>query len=242
MKRKILVLVILCGLLLGGALVTAKEYKVEVVQLGSTDLYINLAKAVADETKNTFTIEVAPRARAFYLIENNQVDIMLPFTDIQSPKKQNDLKFDNSIILFKICYVLYTNKNKNITADELKNSNPKNYKIETDTANAGLFEFNAASSSSVEASLTKVDNGSIDGFIFAQPTGDVALKKLGLKNIKRQPYSYYNTNFAIQKGAKGSELDKIINDGIAKLKANGKFDAILGSLIKAGSAYIEWQT
>jgi polar amino acid transport system substrate-binding protein len=241
MKRFILIGMIICILIAGGYVLSAKDYKVAILQLASSDTYNSLAKAIADETKNNFIIEIVPRSRALYLIENKQTDIVIPYTNIQSAKKQNAIQFDMSNILFKVVYVLYTNKSKNITADELKNGNPKNYKIEVDSVLSNSYEFNAMSSTNLEGSLAKIDNGTIDGYITAQFTGDTSLKKLGLKNIARQQYSPYDSAIIIQKGTKDSEIDKMINDGVAKLKANGKFDKIMGALIKSTGTYDNWQ-
>jgi polar amino acid transport system substrate-binding protein len=220
--------------------VSALDAKVALAQLPTSDTFSALMKGIAEETGANFSIDMMPRARAIYLVENKQVDVMIPATDIRS-QKSGELKFDYSATIYKVCYVLYTNKSKNITAAELKAGNPNKYKIEVDNAYLNGFDFSPLGSSSAEASLQKVDNGTIDGFIYSQPTGDPLLKKLGLKNVKRQAYAFYDVLIAIQKGGKGGELDKLINSGMAKMKADGKFEKLMGSFIKNGSSFIEWQ-
>jgi hypothetical protein len=123
MKRKIFIGFILGSLIFG--LLSAKEFKVAVVQLPSSEMNSNFIKALLAETDNTAIIEIVPKARAFYMIENRQTDIVFPSTDVHDPKKPLDLKFDySSATLYKVCFILCTNKNKNITADELKAGNP----------------------------------------------------------------------------------------------------------------------
>jgi ABC-type amino acid transport substrate-binding protein len=223
--------------------IQAKEYQVALVQFAQStvDVYTNLMNAIAEETDNKFVIQVMPRARTLGLIETKQVDIIVPDTDLRNSKKQGEMKYDYSVLIYKVCYVLYTNKNKNITAAELKKGNPNKYKIEVDSAFVNSFEFDALSSTSPEGSFQKADNGTIDGFIYSRPTGDSTLKKLELKNIKRQLYAYYENKFGIQKGSKGGELDKIIITGMEKLKSEGKFDKIMEPLLKSGANFNDWQ-
>jgi polar amino acid transport system substrate-binding protein len=243
MKRKLFLCLLMCFILTGGIMLSAKEYKVAVNQISTTDYYVNLMKAIAEITGNTFDIQVVPRARAIYLIENKMVDVQIPNSlYIQDPAKLAELKYDfSSLVLMKVCFVLFSNKSKNINVEELKKGNPKKLIIETDTSLIDSFTFTPQGSPNPEGSLRKVDNGSIDGFLYSQSSTDPILKKTGLKNIKRLFYSYYNLTYSLQKGAKGGEVDKIITDGINKLKAKGTYNAIIGDYFNASSVFVEWQ-
>ncbi len=88
--------------------------------------------------------------------------------------------------------------------------------------------------------LKRVGAGLIDGLIVAQTTGDPVLKALGLKNIKRQLWNEYEEAFSIKKGTVGGEVDKMLSDGVAKLKASGELDKMTADMAKA-SKYQEWQ-
>jgi polar amino acid transport system substrate-binding protein len=220
---------------------SAETFKVALPQVPTSGFYTDLFKAVSEVTGATFDIVQMPRARTLYLLENKQVDIVAPLADVRNPKKEGELKYDYSTVLFKSCYILFTNGNKPFTADELKAGNPKNYKVEVDNAFINSYEFTAMGSTNAEASFKKLESGAIDGFISSQLSGDPVLKTLGFKDIKRQLYSYYDVNLGIQKGTKGGNLDKMLNAGITKLKANGKFDSIMGAMIKTGSVYSDWQ-
>ncbi len=240
MKKHFLFLIIICIFLLSTLSLSAKEYKVAVNQISTTEYYVNLVKALAEATNNTFNYEVVPRARCIYLIENKEVDFQVPNSLIPTAN-QAELKFDYSTVtLMKIAYVLYSNKSKNIPANELRKGNPKKYLIETLSSLENSFGFAASPSTNVEASFLKLSNGQIDGIIYSQSAGDPVLKKLGYKNIKRQSYDNFQLKIAIQKGAIGGEVDKMLTDGVKKLKANGKYNQILGDLIKQ-SEYDNWQ-
>jgi len=241
MKNKLLIILLIGLLTVTGFTVNAKDYKASVYQLPTSDTYVALLKAVAEATNNTITIEVVPAARGLYLVENNQSDFSLPATISNDPKKIAILKFDySSAMLYKTTFVLYTNKTKKVDIANLKSGNSNKYKIETTASLAELFEFETLPSTNIEGSLKKVDNGTIDGFIYSQTSGDKTLKELGLKNIKRELYSKNDLSFAINKGKKGGDADKMLIDGIAKLKANGKFEQIMGALIKSAE-YNDWQ-
>ena len=141
------------------------------------------------------------------------------------------LNYDYSTaVMYKSSFVLFTNKSKPLDIADLKKGNTKGYKIETDISMVNQLDFTAIPSTNVEASLKKVAAGTIDGFVHSEATTDAVLKNMKVPTIKRQLYDQYDLVFPIQKGGKGGKVDKMLSDGIAKLKANGKFDQIMGDL------------
>jgi polar amino acid transport system substrate-binding protein len=241
MVRKISLAALLLSAVIG---LGAQELKAVVPQVSpaAIDAYSKAIQAIAAATGKTVSVQVLPFARAVYVIENKQADLESSIVQIPDKSKWAALKFDySSADLLKIVFVLYTNKAKPISVAELKAGNPKGYKIETDGAHVDHFAFVASSSTSIDASLKKVDSGDIDGFVFSQGTTDGALKRLGLKNITRQYYDTYNGVFMIQKGARGGPIDAMITEGLAKIKANGKYQEIVGPYAASASKYIEWQ-
>jgi ABC-type amino acid transport substrate-binding protein len=244
MKKKLSSILFLCIFFLCGLTLYANDYKGVVGQLSplTMETFKNLATSVVEATGNKIAIEIVPPARGIYLIENKQADFYTAIIAITDPKKIADLKYDYSTAdTHNVVFVLYTNKKKPIDPADLKKGNPKKYKIETDISLADYFNFNIQTSTNAEGSLKKVDSGSIDGYIFSQPSTDPILKKIGAKNIVRQYYETYNGKFILPKGAKGGEIDKMISDGMAKIRANGKYQEIMGGLLAAGAKYIEWQ-
>lgn len=221
----------------------AQEYKVVVPQVSQTavDVYTKSIQAIAESQGKKVSVQVLPFARAVYLMETKQADIQSAITQIPDKSKWAELKFDYSTSpLVDIVFILYTNKSKPITVAELKAGNPKKYKIETDTAHVTHFPI-AAGSTSIDASLQKVDSGTIDGYIFSQAACDAAVKRLGLKNIHREYYDTLSGVFLLQKGGRGGEIDKMITAGLAAIKANGKYKAIVGDYSESVSKFIDWQ-
>ena len=221
--------------------VFAKDYKVAIFQLPVSDSFVNMFKALEEVTGNTFTTEVVPPARGIYLIQNNQTDVMFPATKSTDPKKNGAQIYDYSgAKVYQMIFVLYYNKGKPISVQDLTAGNKKGYKVETTASLANLFEFAPVLTTAIDASLKRVDSASIDGLIYPQDSADPILKTLGLKNIARALYSANDITFGLPKGQAGGELDKILADGVAKLKANGKLNKVLEASL-AASVYNNWQ-
>jgi polar amino acid transport system substrate-binding protein len=239
------------SLLLAGVLVFAsavglssQNLNVVVPQVSpqAIDVYKSITQAIVETAGKTATMQVVPFARAIYMMETKQADIECSNVQIPDQKKWAALKYDYSTsALVNVAFVLYTNKSKPLSVADLKSGKAKGYKLETDAAHTDHFPFAVAPSTNTEGSLKKVDAGDIDGFIFAQSATDGVLKRLALKNIHRELYDTFNAVFLLQKGARGGPIDAMITDGIAKLKANGKFQTIMGAYAQSASKYVEWQ-
>lgn len=239
--KKIVTAVLACMLLAAG--VFAQEYKVVVPQVSpaAIEVYTKSIQAIMEADGKKVVSQTAPFARAVYMLEAKQADILSAIVQIPDQAKWTDLKFDYSTdSLLGIVFILYTNKAKPVTAAELKAGNAKGYKIETDTAHTLHFPF-AVASTSIDASLKKLEEGTIDGYVFSQGSTDAALKRLALKNVKREYFDTLNGVFVLQKGARGGPLDKSISAGLAKIKTNGKYKDIVGPYADAASKFIDWQ-
>jgi polar amino acid transport system substrate-binding protein len=222
----------------------AQDLKGVVPQLSpmATDTYTRILQAAADIGGRKIDIQVVPFARAVYLVETKAADIESSL--IQNPDKSKwaALKYDFSTVeIVKIVFVLYSNKSKAISVADLKAGNAKGLKFETDATQVDYFPFAISPSTSIDASLKKVDAGTIDGYLFSQGSGDPALKRLALKNITRQYYDTFSGSFLLQKGGRGGPLDAMLSDAIDKLKASGKFQEIVGPYAATASKYVDWQ-
>lgn len=232
------------GILIAAAGVHAQSLSVVVPQLAplSTETYKNMVMAIAEAGGKTVEVQVVPFARAVYAMETGQADIESAIIQLPDQKKWAALKYDYaSTEMCKTVFVLYTNKAKPITVAELKSGNAKRYRLETDAAHVDHFPFPIEASTSVDASLKKVDSGVIDGFVFGQGSSDTALRRLGLKNLVRQYYDTFSLVFLLKKGARGGPIDAMITNGIAKTKASGKYQEIMGPYLAIAGKFIDWQ-
>jgi polar amino acid transport system substrate-binding protein len=191
-------------------------------------ILIDLLKAMAEEYKDgKITWELFPFKRSMENVEKGKYDFHMP--QLVNPKITADkLPFLFSTEkIFRVVFALYTNKNNK----DINPGNASKYKIESDLGTMDFFDFKVTGSPDIESSLKKVDMGRIDGWIMAMPESDMALKKLGLKNIKRWEFAKYDVRIVLNKSAQGKEVDKILTDLIGKLKANGKYQKIMGPIL-----------
>lgn len=200
-------------------------------------ILIDLCGAMAQEYKDgKITWDVFPFPRSLDNVEKGRADFHMPYITPHNPKK---VRFQYSTdTIFRVVLALYTNKNN-------REINPKNvarYKVETDEGVKYIFESeipNIVGSPSLESSLQKVDIGRIDAWLMAMPESDTALKKLGLKNIKRWEYGKYDVKAVLPLGEKGKEVDRIVSGLIKKLKASGKYQQIMAPILD--QKFDNWQ-
>ena len=213
---------------------TAKDLKASLpilpplVENADQGILVDLVKAIDEAYPDgSIVISVYPFKRSMQNVTSGAADFHMPIL-LNPDVPEDKLDFQHSTqTIFKVVFVLYTNKDNK----EINPGNVNKFKIETDRAHVGYFDFPVKPSDSIEGSLKKVDMGRIDGFIFAMPETDAALNKLGLKNIKRQEYKTFDVKVVLPKGEKGKEVDEILTVSIQKLKDNGKYSQIMGPIL-----------
>jgi ABC-type amino acid transport substrate-binding protein len=239
MKRTAIVLGML--VLLVACIGAQATYKLAVYDLPTAPILKELFAEIGKTAGVSFEVQTVPPPRGDYLVSEGQVDVQVPHIKPKDPAALSTLKFDfGQEIITYYSFVLFSNKAKKIDVAELKKGNPGKFVIETDTANVNFYGFTASPSTNVEASLQKVNDGKIDGFIHSQTTTDAFAKKMSLPNCRRSLFEVYDGCYTLPKGKGGGELDKLIAGAIKKLRASGKYDQIMGKLLSA-SKYNDWQ-
>jgi ABC-type proline/glycine betaine transport system substrate-binding protein len=229
--------------LLFSASAYAEPYTVLIGDIPGIESLVTLTKTLGEDMGATFEINKVPIQRMVNTIIANQADFGAPMLQLKDPNAIKNLPFMYSTgVIQQMCFILYTNKAKPIDVDNLKNGNSKGYKIESDVANMQMFNFKTLPSTNPVASFKKVNDGLIDGYIYGTEPGDSILRanRDSMKNIKRQLWDTYDIGYALAKGDKFKQTDKLLSDGLKKLKANGKLDKIMADVIKAG-VYDDWQ-
>ncbi len=194
---------------------------------------VDLVRAIAEVSGNNIEIEISPFKLSMFLAKIGKADFHLPL--IKNPViKEDTLDYDHSTeSIFHVNFVLYSNKNKEINKDSLKD-----YYIETDAAHVEYFDFKIYPSPKIKTSLTKVDEGRIDGFIFADAASDPLIREYNLKNIKRQLYKVFEVKIILPKGGRGGEIDGILTSAIKKLRESGRYEEIMKPV---DYPYNDWQ-
>ncbi|QTA93058.1 hypothetical protein [Desulfonema magnum] len=168
-----------------------------------------------------------------YYVKIGKADFHIPL--IKNPTVSEDsLDYDHSAeTIFHVNFVLYSNKNKVLHKQRLKD-----YYIETDLAHTQYFDFPIHPSSRIKSSLTKVNMGRTDGFIFADTASDPLIRKHNFKNIRRELYQVFEVKIVLPKGGQGGETDNILTSEIKKLRQSGRYENIMRSIDRP---YDDWQ-
>ncbi|MBT4286549.1 MAG: transporter substrate-binding domain-containing protein [Deltaproteobacteria bacterium] len=195
-------------------------------------ILIDLVKAIARVEGVKIDRKVTAFARSMHNVKTGKADFHLPL--IQLPGQNSaKLEYDHSSeTIFHVNFVLYTNKKKNITLQNLEQ-----FSIETDRAHTNYFDFKINASSCIECSLKKIAIDRIDGFIFADFASDPFVKKNKL-DLKRQLYHRFDVKIILPQGGNGGEVDQFLTSAIKKLRASGEYEKIMSKL---DSPYDNWQ-
>jgi hypothetical protein len=215
------------------------QYRAAVLDLPTADRYVTLIQAIAVDRKVTIDVEVLPAARASFLVRSQQIDFLVPTGRFLGPRRETG-QINFSAPIFPMAFILYTNKDKPVDVNDLKAGNKKRAKIEMNVSTTESFGFVGNPSHSLEASLRKVDGQIIDGLIFSQASGDLVLRKLGLKNIRRSLYANIEMLFGVSQAPASREVGRVLSEGLASLRKSGKFDELLGDLAHEAT-WNDWQ-
>ncbi|MBU2452872.1 MAG: transporter substrate-binding domain-containing protein, partial [Proteobacteria bacterium] len=196
-------------------------------------ILVDLVKAIASESGKEISLVVEPFARSMNNVTSGEADFHMPLIAIPGIDMAT-LEYDYSTeTIFHVNFVLYTKKGSNITIDNLPDS-----KVETDIAHTPYFDFPIKGSANLESSLKKVSAGRIDAFIFADFAIDPLIKQNNFTDIKRDLFKVYDVKIILPKNGRGGDTDKFLSETIAKLRANGTYDKIMGPL---EVPYDNWQ-
>lgn len=221
----------------------AKTYTVLIGDIPGIDSLVEFTKTLGEDMGVQFDIKKVPIPRMINMVTSNQADFGAPLLQVRDPNAVKNLPYVQSTgVIQQMCFILYTNKSKPIDIANLKSGNSKGYKIESDISNMQLFSFKTLQSTNPAASFKKVSDGLIDGYILGAEPGDSILRAnmATMPNIRRQLWDTYDIGYVIGKGEKTKEIDKLLSDGIKKMKASGKLEKILADVIKTGT-YDDWQ-
>lgn len=196
--------------------------------------FVDFVRRIDELDSNVkINIYVYPIHRALYGVINGTAHFALPAIRADDPEGKLPFRFSSKTFGL-VTHVLYTNKNKSFTSEQLW-TQPENYIIE---AVPEYMPFNVFRSSNINSSFLKLSMGRIDGFVWAQEEADIALRKLDLKNIRRQFFYDFEDVFIIPEGPKGDWIDDYLTRMIDKLKESGELEAIYKAI---HLPYDDWQ-
>ena len=230
-------MLVLAGLFVFPVFGAFSQYRAAVLELPTSEQYVNLVKAIAADRKVTIEVEVVPTARASFLLRNQKVDFLVP-TGRALVARKVGVAMEYAAPLFPMAFVLYTNKRKPVDLEDLRAGNRKGARIETSVSTVESFGFPASPSYSIEASLKKVDAQVIDGLLYSQASGDSVLRQLGLKSIQRNLFVNIEMSFGVAPGREG--VSRLLNEGMESLRKSGKLETLTGDLVRVAT-WSDWQ-
>ncbi|MBF0510425.1 MAG: hypothetical protein HQK57_16075, partial [Deltaproteobacteria bacterium] len=128
--------------LIGGSTVQAKTLKASLAQLPvaaenkDKGVLVDVVKAIGKEAGVEMDIQVVPFKKSMQDVETKKVDFHFPLL-VNPQTDPSKLNFDYSTAtVFRVHFVIYSNKAKNITK-----SNLKDFNVETEAAHTGFFDF-----------------------------------------------------------------------------------------------------
>ncbi len=238
-KLPVMVAVAIASLMLLALPVGASDMKASLAKMpvyavtADKGVLVDLTKAMAKTSGKAIEIQVVPFNKSMHDLMDGKADFHMPLIKPENVDEAK-LNYANSKeTIFHVNFVLYTNKNKPIDKSKLKD-----YRIETDLAHVGYFDFPVKGSTRIDSSLKKVNAGRIDGFIFADFASDPIVKKEGMKNIHRELYKVFDVKIILPKGEKGKATDAFLTETIEKMRADGSFDKIMSPI---DQPYNDWQ-
>lgn len=166
----------------------------------------------------TLQITTAPGARSMAAMLAGEADMHIP---VIRPPHEDGLPFAiTTAAMYQTTFVLYTNKDKPVPMADLAK-----FKIETDAAHVGYFDFPITGGAGFEPSLQKLAAGRIDGYIFSGSAIDPIVERLGLKNIHRDVYKSFDVAAALPKAGKGGPLDQLFTKAMQGVEGDAAFKA-----------------
>lgn len=227
------------SLAVGSAHAAGKTWKISLAQMpvyaesASKGVLVDFVHALEKVSGDKVELQVVPFARSMSDVQGGKVDLHMPL--IQLPGSETGTaKFDYSTeTIFHVNFTLYSGKNVGVTP-----ATAAKFKVETEQAHVDYFEFPVIASSNIEGSLKKVNAGRVDAFVFADQASDPIVKGGSLSGIKRQLFKRFDVKVVLPKGARSGAADKWLGENIAKLRASGQFDKIMGAI---DAPYQDWQ-
>lgn len=168
-----------------------------------------------------FEFGVQPLNRVVDSVTQGECDVAVP--DLRAAQSvRSALPYRQSTAAMgAVSFVYYSNRYAPVTnerVEAIRAQVPFDLNIE---GPAGMFEFPVAAPASIESALRKADDGRIDALLWAQDEADLELRRLGLRQIRRELQARYDDVLMLPRGPRGEFLDRILSASLVRLGTAG---------------------
>ncbi|WP_293763577.1 hypothetical protein [uncultured Aquitalea sp.] len=199
--------------------------------------FANLIKTVGKYyPEGRISLSIEPVRRVYLDTNDQNADFRFPIMKIRDgADNQTPYQF-SSEMLGKVTFVLYTNKAKQLDkAALLDMANLNKYELHAPPTNWG---FHTNSVVDLERSLKMLNQGRIDGVIWAQEEADYLIRKLKLGSIHRAHYDDYPDVLFLSCNRRGDFVNKALSKAIAAARASGE---LARAYARVHGPYDNWQ-
>jgi ABC-type amino acid transport substrate-binding protein len=200
---------------------------------------VELVKAIDDvyDEGKIIIIGVYPFKRSIRYVINGKADFQ-PI-NIKGSKQKGFIY--SSVRITVLSDVLYTNSD----TSPLDKNNLWKYQINVGRGHGEIFrnEFlkrfkrpakNIQEITTVRQGLLMVSAGRSEGFLMDMDSGDAVLRKLKLRNIRRELYRQRDVHAIMHPGIRGKEVDRILTKAFSKLRKQGRLKNLVNKLQNPG--------
>lgn len=202
------------------------------------DLLVNLLSAI-EKQPYVGRIEILrmPFARSIVELARGNVDAQLPIMyDPQDAlgateyMKQigvslNELTYTDEN-LFRAHFVIVSREELHITPDTVAQ-----FDVATDISHVAFFKNQFPGTHSMKASIARVQNGSLSGYLFEEHKVNQVIRELDFVDHRLNTWAFYDVRFMVRNDQIGKQVKGALDKSIKALKASGEYQRIMHDLI-----------
>lgn len=202
------------------------------------DLFVKLLSAI-EKQPYISQIEILrmPFARSIVELGRAHVDAQLPIMydpqDAQGATEYmeqfgvslNELTYTDET-LFRAHFVIVSREELGITPETVAQ-----FDVVTDISHVAFFKNQFPGTHSMKASIARVQNGSLSGYLFEEHKVNQVIRELDFVDHRLNTWAFYDVRLMVRNDKRGIRVKNAIDKSIEALKASGEFQRIMQDLI-----------
>ncbi len=190
-------------------------WRVSIAQLpglADTDgqgVLVEFISQVAERAGVDVVYETLPFSRSLVSVATGKADLQVPYLELDGQSIIDDRLMYSDVTLFEVPFALYIKAGSQLDIQDLLSGI---HSIETDAAHARVFPFPVQESDCLECSLSKIQLGRLDAFVYARPPVEAAIRELGLENqFEALNYRAFSARAVLPKNQCGDAINGLLN-------------------------------